>query len=222
MHTVNNIKEDIYKMKCREILYNETFEQYDDREEWLSMVLNELDTTLEALKEMGIIISADGGVTSTDSDNIPRKDNIILLEGLRFEITDDLLKRLSDRFEKEKRTLTNLEETICWWYLYRVLLEEGYETAQDCAEKCRCDMDSIYIQSGLPVDTSVDLSEKTEMIEPVIESVTESLMERFLLRCRLKKYQLSEKEKIFHRERIRVHLLQKGFISARRYADYIL
>ena len=56
--------------KMETILYNaisllidETYEQYDDAEEWLSMMENELGCTAEELeKEFGIRITIDGGL----------------------------------------------------------------------------------------------------------------------------------------------------------------
>ena len=45
------------------LLIDETFEQYDDAEEWLSMMENELGCTAEELeKEFGIKITIDGGL----------------------------------------------------------------------------------------------------------------------------------------------------------------
>ena len=45
------------------LLIDETFEQYDDAEEWLSMMENELGCTAEELeKEFGIRITIDGGL----------------------------------------------------------------------------------------------------------------------------------------------------------------
>lgn len=45
------------------LLIDETFEQYDDAEEWLSMMENELGCTTEELeKEFGIRITIDGGL----------------------------------------------------------------------------------------------------------------------------------------------------------------
>ena len=50
--------------RIKEILYNaisllidETFEQYDDSEEWFSMLQNELGCTKEELEEYGICIT---------------------------------------------------------------------------------------------------------------------------------------------------------------------
>ena len=44
------------------LLIDETFEQYDDSEEWFAMVLNELDCTKEELEQYGIHITVDGGL----------------------------------------------------------------------------------------------------------------------------------------------------------------
>ena len=44
------------------LLIDETFEQYDDSEEWFAMVLNELDCTKEELERYGIRITVDGGL----------------------------------------------------------------------------------------------------------------------------------------------------------------
>lgn len=48
------------------LLIDETFEQYDDEQEWFDMMLNELDCTEEELKQYGIRITADGGLWSVD------------------------------------------------------------------------------------------------------------------------------------------------------------
>lgn len=57
------------EQKLKTILYNalvllidETFEQYDDENEWFAMIQNELGCTAEELKEYGIRITADGGI----------------------------------------------------------------------------------------------------------------------------------------------------------------
>jgi hypothetical protein len=56
--------------RIKEILYNaisllidETFEQYDDSEEWFAMLQNELGCTKEELEEYGICITKDGGLS---------------------------------------------------------------------------------------------------------------------------------------------------------------
>lgn len=53
--------------RLRTVLYNaisllidETFEQYDDSEEWFAMLQNELACTKEELEELGIKITVDG------------------------------------------------------------------------------------------------------------------------------------------------------------------
>ena len=45
------------------LLIDETFEQYDDEEEWFKMIQNELDCTKEELDQYGIHSTADGGLT---------------------------------------------------------------------------------------------------------------------------------------------------------------
>lgn len=57
------------EQKLKTILYNalvllidETFEQYDDENEWFAMIQNELGCTAEELKEYGIKITVDGGI----------------------------------------------------------------------------------------------------------------------------------------------------------------
>ena len=40
------------------LLVNETYEQYDDVEEWKAMLENELGCTFEELKQLGIIYIA--------------------------------------------------------------------------------------------------------------------------------------------------------------------
>lgn len=57
--------------RCKTVLYNaisllidETFEQYDDSEEWFTMVMNNLDTTKEELEELGIKLTVDGGLST--------------------------------------------------------------------------------------------------------------------------------------------------------------
>ena len=54
--------------RLRTVLYNavsllieETFEQYDDSEEWFAMLQNELGSTKEELEELGIKVTVDGG-----------------------------------------------------------------------------------------------------------------------------------------------------------------
>ena len=54
--------------RLRTVLYNavsllidETFEQYDDSEEWFTMLQNELGSTKEELEELGIKVTVDGG-----------------------------------------------------------------------------------------------------------------------------------------------------------------
>lgn len=53
--------------RLRTVLYNaisllidETFEQYDDSEEWFAMLQNELGSTKEELEELGIKVTVDG------------------------------------------------------------------------------------------------------------------------------------------------------------------
>lgn len=43
---------------------DETFEQYDDTEEWYEMIFNELCCTPEELESLGIKITVDGGIYS--------------------------------------------------------------------------------------------------------------------------------------------------------------
>lgn len=59
--------------RLRRVLYNaitllidETFEQYDDSEEWFRMILNELGCTKEELAQLGIKITVDGGISGLD------------------------------------------------------------------------------------------------------------------------------------------------------------
>ena len=42
-------------------MIDETFEQYDDSEEWFAMLQNELGSTKEELEELGIKVTVDGG-----------------------------------------------------------------------------------------------------------------------------------------------------------------
>ncbi len=44
------------------LLIDETFEQYDDNQEWFEMIFNELGTTEEELKELGITITIEGNL----------------------------------------------------------------------------------------------------------------------------------------------------------------
>lgn len=44
------------------LLTDETFEQYDNSEDWLVMIYNELGCTEEDLKSFGIKITIDGGI----------------------------------------------------------------------------------------------------------------------------------------------------------------
>lgn len=44
------------------LLIDETFEQYDDEQEWFDMLLNELDCTKEELEQYGIYVTVDGGL----------------------------------------------------------------------------------------------------------------------------------------------------------------
>lgn len=44
------------------LLIDETFEQYEDSEEWFAMILKELDCSKEELKQYGIEITVDGGL----------------------------------------------------------------------------------------------------------------------------------------------------------------
>lgn len=45
-----------------DLLIDETFEQYEDDNEWFKMIQNELGCTAEELQEYGIIITVDGGL----------------------------------------------------------------------------------------------------------------------------------------------------------------
>lgn len=48
------------------LLVDETFEQYDDSEEWFEMIQNELNCTAEELETLGIKITIDGGVCEVE------------------------------------------------------------------------------------------------------------------------------------------------------------
>lgn len=55
--------------RLKTILYNaisltidETFDQYDNEEEWFAMFQNELGCTKEELEQYGIYVTADGGL----------------------------------------------------------------------------------------------------------------------------------------------------------------
>ena len=50
----------LYNAIC--LLIDETFEQYDDSNEWFEMIQNELGCTAEELEEYGIKITVDGGL----------------------------------------------------------------------------------------------------------------------------------------------------------------
>lgn len=52
----------LYNAIC--LLIDETFEQYDDSEEWFEMIQNELDCSAEELEKYGIRITVDGGLYS--------------------------------------------------------------------------------------------------------------------------------------------------------------
>lgn len=45
------------------LLIDETFEQYDNSEEWFKMIQNELGCTADELESFGIKITIDGGCT---------------------------------------------------------------------------------------------------------------------------------------------------------------
>jgi len=66
--------------KLKTVLYNaisllidETFEQYDDTEEWLTMVYNELDCTKEELASFGIVITVDGGLYKVEDMEVTKE-----------------------------------------------------------------------------------------------------------------------------------------------------
>lgn len=44
------------------LLIDETFEEYEDSEEWFAMILKELETTPEELRKFGINLTVDGGI----------------------------------------------------------------------------------------------------------------------------------------------------------------
>lgn len=48
--------------KAISLLVDETFEQYDDSHEWLKMIENELSFTVDEMKELGVVVTVDGGV----------------------------------------------------------------------------------------------------------------------------------------------------------------
>lgn len=48
--------------KAISLLVDETFEQYDDSHEWLKMIENELGFTVDEMKELGVVVTVDGGV----------------------------------------------------------------------------------------------------------------------------------------------------------------
>lgn len=61
--------------RMRTVLYNaisllidETFEQYDDREEWIAMLYNELGCTEKELESFGIRITIDGDLMTMTDD----------------------------------------------------------------------------------------------------------------------------------------------------------
>ena len=65
--------------RLRTVLYNavsllidETFEQYDDSEEWFAMLQNELGSTKEELEELGIKVTVDGGCCLLYTSPSPR------------------------------------------------------------------------------------------------------------------------------------------------------
>lgn len=59
--TMERIKTILYN--AISLLIDETFEQYDDSEEWFTMLLNELACTKEDLEQYGIYVTVDGGLT---------------------------------------------------------------------------------------------------------------------------------------------------------------
>lgn len=56
----NRLETLLYNAIC--LLIDETFEQYDDNNEWLEMIQNELGCTIEELEGYGIKITIDGGL----------------------------------------------------------------------------------------------------------------------------------------------------------------
>lgn len=52
----------LYNTIC--LLIDETFEQYDDSEEWFRMIQNELGCSAEELEKYGIKVTVDGGLYS--------------------------------------------------------------------------------------------------------------------------------------------------------------
>ncbi len=76
-------KEQSSPVRMNTVLYNaisllidETFEQYDDTQEWFDMLQNELGVTADELEEMGIKITADGGLETVkefNEDGYPRE-----------------------------------------------------------------------------------------------------------------------------------------------------
>ena len=71
------------KLDMRTVLYNaisllidETFDQYDDTQEWFEMLQNELGVTAAELEEMGIKVTVDGGLETVKEfykDGYPRE-----------------------------------------------------------------------------------------------------------------------------------------------------
>ena len=61
LHTINLSQNYVFRIYIG--IIDETFEQYDDSEEWFSMLQNELGCTKEELEEYGICITKDGGLS---------------------------------------------------------------------------------------------------------------------------------------------------------------
>ena len=66
MNKENRMKAVLYN--AISLLIDETFEQYDDREEWIAMLYNELGCTENEMKSFGIRITLDGGLTTITDD----------------------------------------------------------------------------------------------------------------------------------------------------------
>lgn len=61
------------------LLVDETFEQYEDSQEWLEMIEKELGFTVEEMKEYGITLTVDGGVYNEEelAEEKPSFDKMI-------------------------------------------------------------------------------------------------------------------------------------------------
>lgn len=59
-------------------------------------------------------------------------DNMIKVNEIDEQYTDELHRRFVQRYRKEKgRLLTDHESNLCWWSICGVVMRDGYEAGKE-------------------------------------------------------------------------------------------